>query len=211
MIEIYDNLIKRNANGPFTEIDGALGLKRKGIHIPRGTTVDFPMNLDLTVPFTLTFWLKCVPDDYTDMYSIVEFILDDDTPFSVLYYPFRETMFIGGQETQRGRTMYGQRGWFFISLSFKDNKVHYCVGGNLHSNDNARMITKPVKGINIGRGSTFQNGTDYDNIYIDNLCIHFDKFYTEPYTPPTKYFIGDNSPEAKYLYVGQDKKVFKAG
>lgn len=75
------------------------------------------MNLDLTVPFTITFWLRCVPDNYYDLYSIVEFILDDDTPFGVLYYPNRESMFIGGQETQRGRTMYGQRGWFFYILN----------------------------------------------------------------------------------------------
>lgn len=100
---------------------------------------------------------------------------------------------------------------FFISLTFKDNKVYYYVNGNFHSNDAAVMITKPVKGINIGRSSTFQNGTDYDNIYVDNLCIHFDRFYTEPYAPPIKYFIGDNSPDSKTLYVGQDKKVFKVG
>jgi hypothetical protein len=209
MIEIYNNLIKRNANGTVTEIAGALGLKRKGIHIPRGTIVDIPMNLDLTVPFTLTFWLRCIPDYYGDLYSIVEFILNDDTLFGVLYNPYRESMIIGGQETQRGYTMYGQRGWFFISLTFKDSKVYYCIDGTLQSNNNAIMITKPVKSIVIGKSSTFQNGTDYDNIFIDNMCIHFDKFYTEAYTPPIKYFLGDNSPDTKNLYICEDnKKVF---
>nr|DAS77853.1 MAG TPA: hypothetical protein [Caudoviricetes sp.] len=211
MIEVYNNLIKKNANGIVSEITGALGRKRKGIHIPRGTTVDIPMNLDLTVPFTITFWLKCIPDNYTDLYSVVEFILNDDTLFSVLYNPYRESMIIGGQETRRGYTMYSQRGWYFVSITLEYGKVYYCIGGNLHSADNAVMITKPVKGVNIGRSSTFQNGTDYDNIYVDNLCIHFDRFYTESYTTPTKYFIGDNFPDQKNLYIGEDKKVFKVG
>lgn len=212
MIEIYNNLIKRNTNGTVTEIAGALDLKRKGIHIPRGTTVDIPMNLDLTVPFTLTFWLKCVPDDYYPLYSIIEFLLEDNSLFSVLYYPNRESMFIGGQETQRGYTMYGKRGWYFVSITLEYGKVYYCVGGNLHSADNAVMITKPVKGIVIGKSSTFQNGTDYDNIFIDNMCIHFDKFYKQAYTPPRKYFIGDNSPDTKNLYICEDnKKVFCIG
>lgn len=212
MIEIYNNLIKRNTDGTVTEIAGALGLKRKGIHIPRGTTVDIPMNLDLTVPFTITFWLRCIPDNYSSLYSIVEFILNDDTLFGVLYNPYRESMIIGGQETARGYTMYSQRGWFFISLTFKDNKVYYCIDGTLQSNNNAIMITKPVKSIVIGKSSTFQNGTDYDNIFIDNMCIHFDKFYTEAYASPRKYFIGDNSPDTKNLYICEDnKKVFCIG
>ena len=211
MIEIYNNLIKRNTDGTVTEIAGALGLKRKGIHIPRGTTVDIPMNLDLTVPFTITFWLRCIPDDYSELYSIVEFILNDDTLFGVLYNPYRESMVLGGQETQRGYTVYSQRGWFFISLTFKDNKVYYCVGGNLCSADNAVMITKPVKSIVIAKSSTFQNGTDYDNIFIDNMCIHFDKFYRQSYTPPTEYFVGENIIYYTNLYICEDKKVFKAG
>ena len=211
MIEIYNNLIKRNTGGTVTEIAGALGLKRKGIHIPRGTTVDIPMNLDLTVPFTLTFWLKCVPDNYHPLYSIIEFLLEDNSLFSVLYYPYRESMVIGGQETQRGYTMYEKRGWYFVSITLEYGKVYYCVGGNLHSADNAVMITKPVKGIVIGKSSTFQNGTDYDNIFIDNMCIHFDKFYKQAYTPPTEYFVGENVIEYINLYIGEDKKVFKVG
>ena len=213
MIEIYNNLIIKNANGAFSEIGGALGLSRKGFHIPQGTVVNIPMNLDLTVPFTLTFWLKGVPDDYHPLYSIVEFLLEDDSLFSVLYYPNRETMVIGGQETQRGYTMYGEAGrrWHFVSLTFEYGKVYYCVGGNLHSADNAVMITKPVKGIVIGKSSTFQNGTDYDNIFVDNLCIHFDKFYKQAYTPPTEYFVGENVIEYTNLYIGEDKKVFKVG
>ena len=211
MIEIYNNLIRKNANGAFSKIGGALGLSRKGFHIPQGIVVNIPMNLDLTVPFTLTFWLKCVPDNYEPLYSIIEFLLEDNSLFSVLYYPNRESMVIGGQETQRGYTMYGKRGWYFVSITLEYGKVYYCVGGNLYSADNAVMITKPVKGIVIGKSSTFQNGTDYDNIFIDNMCIHFDKFYKQAYTPPTEYFVGENVIEYTNLYIGEDKKVFKAG
>lgn len=212
MIEITNDTIKKCANGNIVEGDGALGTSKKGFHVPRGTVIDIPSYIDLTAPFTITFWLKCLTDSYHDLYSIIGFLLTNGTTYEISYYPFRETLFVGGTETQRGYTMYGQHNkWFFISLSVINGNMYYCINGNLHSATTAPTISSPIKLITIGRGSTFQNGSEYDGVYVDNLCIHFDKFYTSQYTSPTSYFDGKPPLITNVLYVKEDNSVYKVG